>query len=41
MDFSLTDEQQMFRDMFRSFAQKEIVRVAEHTDKEEQLPPEL
>jgi alkylation response protein AidB-like acyl-CoA dehydrogenase len=41
MDFSLTDEQQMFRDMFRSFAQKEIARVAEHTDKEEQLPPEL
>ncbi len=41
MDFSLTDEQQMFRDMFRSFAQKEIARVAEHTDKEERLPPEL
>ena len=41
MDFSLTDEQQMFRDMFRSFAQKEIARVAEHTDKEEQLPLEL
>lgn len=41
MDFSLTEEQQMFRDMFRSFAQKEIARVAEHTDKEEHVPPEL
>jgi len=41
MDFGLTDEQQMFRDMFRSFSQKEIARAAEHTDKEEQLPPEL
>jgi len=41
MDFGLTDEQQMFRDMFRSFSQKEIAKVAEHTDKEEQLPPEL
>jgi alkylation response protein AidB-like acyl-CoA dehydrogenase len=41
MDFSLTEEQQMFRDMFRSFAQKEIAKVAEHTDKNEQVPPEL
>jgi alkylation response protein AidB-like acyl-CoA dehydrogenase len=41
MDFGLTDEQQMFRDMFRSFSQKEIAKAAEHTDKEEQLPPEL
>lgn len=41
MDFALTEEQQMFRDMFRSFAQKEIAKVAEHTDKTEQVPPEL
>jgi alkylation response protein AidB-like acyl-CoA dehydrogenase len=41
MDFSLNEEQEMFRGMFRTFAQKEIARVAEHTDKEEHLPPEL
>ena len=41
MDFSLTEEQTMFRDMFRSFAQKEIAKVAEHTDKEQCVPPEL
>jgi alkylation response protein AidB-like acyl-CoA dehydrogenase len=41
MDFSLTEEQIMFRDMFRSFAQKEIAKVAEHTDKNSQAPPEL
>lgn len=41
MDFSLTEEQQMFRDTFRRFAQKEIAKLAEHTDKEEQVPQEL
>jgi alkylation response protein AidB-like acyl-CoA dehydrogenase len=41
MDFSLTEEQSMFRDMFRSFATKEIAKAAEHTDKEEHVPPEL
>lgn len=41
MDFALTDEQQMFRDMFRSFAQKQVAREAEHTDKNEQVPTEL
>jgi alkylation response protein AidB-like acyl-CoA dehydrogenase len=41
MDFSLTEEQVMFRDMFRSFATKEIAKLAEHTDKEEHVPPEL
>ncbi len=41
MDFALTEEQQMFRDLFRSFAQKEIAKLAEHTDKEEQVPAEL
>ena len=28
MDFSLTDEQQMFRDMFRGFATKEVAKIA-------------
>jgi alkylation response protein AidB-like acyl-CoA dehydrogenase len=41
MDFSLNEEQEMFRGMFRSFATKEIAKVAEHTDKEEHVPPEL
>src|SRR5512136_2213014 len=41
MDFALTEEQGMFRDMFRRFAQKEIAQVAEHTDKEQGVPPEL
>ena len=41
MDFSLTEEQQMFRDMFRDFAEKEIAPVAEHADKTEQPPVEL
>jgi len=41
MDFSLNEEQTMFRDMFRSFATKEIAQVAEHTDKEQCVPPEL
>ncbi len=41
MDYSLTEEQIMFRDMFRSFAQKEIAKVAEHADKNNQAPPEL
>jgi len=41
MDFSLTQEQQMFRDLFRAFAQKQVARLAEHTDKEERISPEL
>lgn len=41
MDFSLTEEQQMFRDMFQDFAQKDVAKVAEHMDKEERLSPEL
>jgi acyl-CoA dehydrogenase len=41
MDFSLTEEQEMFRGMFRSFAQKEIAKAAEHTDKEQCVSPEL
>jgi alkylation response protein AidB-like acyl-CoA dehydrogenase len=41
MDFKLTEEQTMFRDMFRDFAQKDVARLAEHMDKEERLSPEL
>lgn len=41
MDFSLTEEQQMFRDMFQDFAQKDVAKVAEHMDKEERLSPDL
>ena len=41
MDFSLTEEQQMFRDLFREFAEKEIAPIAEHSDREEQPPVEL
>jgi alkylation response protein AidB-like acyl-CoA dehydrogenase len=38
MDFSLTEEQRMMRDMFRDFAQGEIAPGAEHVDKLEQPP---
>jgi alkylation response protein AidB-like acyl-CoA dehydrogenase len=38
MDFSLTDEQRMFRDMFRDFARGEIAPGAEHLDKAEEPP---
>lgn len=41
MDFTLTEEQQMFRDMFHDFAQKDVAKVAEHTDKGECLSPGL
>ncbi len=41
MDFSLTEEQQMFRDLFREFAEKEIAPIAEHSDREEQPPVEM
>ena len=40
MDFSLTEEQRMFRDMFRDFAQGEIAPHAEHLDKAEEPPTE-
>jgi butyryl-CoA dehydrogenase len=40
MDFSLTEEQRMFRDMFRDFAQGEIAPNAEHLDKAEEAPAE-
>jgi alkylation response protein AidB-like acyl-CoA dehydrogenase len=40
MDFSLSEEQRMFRDMFRDFAQGEIAPNAEHLDKAEEAPAE-
>ena len=41
MDFSLTEEQLMFRDLFRDFAQKEVAKVAKHTDEMEEPPVAL
>ncbi len=40
MNFSLTEEQKMFRDMFHDFAQGEIAPHAEHLDKAEEPPTE-
>ena len=40
MDFSITEEQRMFRAMFRDFAQSEIAPSAEHLDKAEEVPAE-
>lgn len=41
MDFALTEEQLMFRGLFRDFAEKEVARVAEHTDQTEEPPVDL
>jgi alkylation response protein AidB-like acyl-CoA dehydrogenase len=41
MDFSLTEEQIMFRDLFRDFAQKEVAKVSKHTDEMEEPPAVL
>jgi hypothetical protein len=41
MDFSLTEEQTMFRDLFRDFAEKEVAKRAEHVDRSEEPPLEL
>ncbi len=38
VDFSLTDEQQMFRDLFAEFAAKEVAPQAAKLDAEEGLP---
>jgi alkylation response protein AidB-like acyl-CoA dehydrogenase len=38
MDFELTDDQRMIRDMVRDFAQKEIAPIAAEIDKTEQFP---
>lgn len=40
MDFSLSDEQRMFQDMFRDFAQNEVLPLAERLDREERPPLE-
>jgi len=41
MDFTLSEEQEMFRAMFRDFAAKEIAPLAEEIDHEETLPLSL
>ena len=41
MDFELTDEQKMFRDLFRDFAEKEVAPGAEHDDRSEAPPVAL
>ncbi|MGC8782717.1 MAG: acyl-CoA dehydrogenase family protein, partial [Anaerolineae bacterium] len=41
MDFSLTSEQEMLRNMFHEFAVKEVAKVADQADREEALPPRL
>ena len=41
MDFSLTEEQTMFHDLFRDFAQKEVAKAAKHTDEAEEPPVAL
>jgi alkylation response protein AidB-like acyl-CoA dehydrogenase len=40
MDFSLSEEQQMIRDMARDFAQNEIVPIATHHDETGEFPAE-
>jgi len=41
MDFALSEEQGMFRAMFRDFVAKEIAPRAEDIDREETLPPDM
>ncbi len=41
MDFRLTEDQEMFRQMFAQFAEKEVEPLAEEIDKKEHIPPEL
>lgn len=40
MDFTLSDEQRMFVDMFRDFAEQEVAPLAEGLDREERPPLE-
>lgn len=40
MDFELTEEQRMIRDMVHDFAEKEIVPIAAKTDEREEFPHE-
>ena len=41
MDFKLSEEQTMFRDLFRDFAARELGPTAEHTDRAEAPPLEI
>ncbi|HZY46096.1 MAG TPA: acyl-CoA dehydrogenase family protein [Anaerolineae bacterium] len=41
MDFNLTADQKMFRDLFRDFATKEVAKVAKHIDETEEPPIDL
>ena len=41
MDFSLTEQQTMFRDMVRDFAAKEIAPIAEKMDHDNAMPEAL
>ena len=41
MDFALTQEQQMFRDMAKEFCQREIAPTARERDREEKFFPDL
>lgn len=41
MDFSLTKEQLMIKDMVRDFAEKEIAPRAEHIDRTEEFPEDI
>jgi butyryl-CoA dehydrogenase len=40
MDFALTEEQQMFQELFRDFAQNEVAPLADALDREERPPLE-
>lgn len=40
MDFNITDEQKMIRDMVRDFAQNELAPIAAELDEEERFPSE-
>ena len=41
MDFELTDEQKMIRDMVRDFAENEIAPIAAEIDEEQRFPKEI
>jgi butyryl-CoA dehydrogenase len=40
MDFALTEEQQMFQELFRDFAENEVAPLADEIDREERSPLE-
>src|SRR3989304_6347245 len=41
MDFALSAEQEMFRDLFHDFVEQEVAPLAEQIDQEEKLPDSL